>query len=125
MADAVEEFFDDLKERDHEPQLAKASGTMRFDVSDGKRTAHWLLTFDRGNVTVSRRRAAADLVVRSERALFEQIVQGKANAMAALLRGAISFDGSSQLLVLFQRLLPRPRDARTMDVAAGYARRQR
>jgi putative sterol carrier protein len=120
----VAEFFDRLAERDHEPLLAKARGTARFDVSDGRRTERWLVTLDHGDVRVSRRNAAADMVVRADRPLFERIVQGKANALAAVLRGELSVEGSAELLVLFQRLLPRPSDAKRKGVAAGYARRQ-
>jgi hypothetical protein len=44
--------------------------------------------------------------------LFDEIVQGKANATAALLRGAVSLTvgGPRQLevLMLFQRLFPGP-----------------
>jgi hypothetical protein len=36
MADATVEFFDALVERGHVPQLEKATGTVRFDLRDGK-----------------------------------------------------------------------------------------
>jgi hypothetical protein len=41
-----------------------------------------------------------------DQALFEQIVTGRENATAALLRGLIDVEGNPQLLVLFQRLFP-------------------
>jgi putative sterol carrier protein len=123
MADVIEEFFDQLGTRGHERLLAKASGTARFDVADGKRTERWFLTLDKGHISVSRRNAAADMVVHAERPLLERVVQGKANALAALLRGELTVQGSTELLVLFQRLLPRPSDAKTRGVEAGYARR--
>jgi Alkyl sulfatase C-terminal len=127
MADPTTEFFDGLAARGHEPLLDKATGTLRFDVVDGKRTERWFLIVKKGDLTVSRRNVEADLVVRCERPLFEELITGKANAMAAVLRGAMSIAATSgeaaELLVLFQRLLPRPRDARQKGRAAGYARR--
>jgi putative sterol carrier protein len=125
MADALEEFFEQLGTRGHDRLLAKAEGMARFDIADGKRTERWLLTLDKGHVSVSRKNTAADMVVKVPRPLFERIVQGKANAMAAVLRGELTIEGSTELLVLFQRLLPRPSDAKTRGVEAGYARRSR
>jgi predicted lipid carrier protein YhbT len=127
MTDAIAQFFDGLAARGHEPMLEKTTGTLRFDVVEGKRTDRWFLTVKKGDLTVSRRNVAADLVIRGERPLFEKMVRGKANALAAVLRGSLTIDASSregaELLVLFQRLLPRPRDARSKGRAAGYAKR--
>jgi predicted lipid carrier protein YhbT len=127
LADVTTEFFDGLAMRGHEPLLEKSTGTLRFDVVHGKQTVRWFVTVEKGDLTVSRRNVAADLVIRSDRALFEKMVRGKANAMAAMLRGALTIETTSpesaELLVLFQRLLPRPRDARRKGRTAGYARR--
>ena len=125
MADVVEEFFSQVGTRGHEPLLAKGAWTARFDVLDGKRTERWHLSLEKGHVNVSRRNAAADMVVHAPRPLLERIVQGKANAFAAVLRGELMVEGSTELLVLFQRLLPRPSDVKTKGVEAGYARRRR
>jgi putative sterol carrier protein len=127
MADATTEFFELLAARGHEPLLEKATGTLRFDIVDGKKTDRWYLTMAKGDLAVSRKTVTPDLLIRCDRTLFEKLVRGKANAMAAVLRGALTIEAGSreaaELLVLFQRLLPRPRDARTMGRAAGYARR--
>ena len=125
MADVVQDFFEQLGSYGHQPLLAKAKGTARFDVMDGKRSERWFITLDKGHVKVSRKNAAADMVVHAPRALLERIVQGKANALAALLRGELTVQGNTELLVLFQRLLPRPSDAKTRGLEAGYARRAR
>lgn len=117
--------MDLLAERGHEPSMAKASGTVRFEVVDGDHTERWLLTVAKGSLAVSRRNARADVTLRAPRPLFEQLVRGKANAMAAFLRGALELEGDIQLIVLVQRLLPRPRDARSRGRAAGWAARQR
>ena len=108
MADATVEFFDALVERGHEPQLEKATGTVRFDLRDGKKINRWLVSIVQGDLAVSRRNVGADFVVSTDKAVFDDIASGKTNAMAALLRGAISVEGDTQLMVLFQRLFPGP-----------------
>jgi putative sterol carrier protein len=108
MTSATTDFFNELHERGHEPMLAKTSGTMRFDVSNGKRTERWLVSVDKGDIAVSHKNAAADCVVRGRRDVFDRIMSGEINAMAAILRGAISLEGDTLLAVLFQRLLPAP-----------------
>jgi putative sterol carrier protein len=59
-------------------------------------------------VTLSRRNAKADCVVRLDRKLSDRIVIGEENAMAAVLRGAIRIEGDAGLLLSFQRLFPGP-----------------
>ncbi len=125
MTDSTSEFFDELDRRGHEPLLEKASGTLRFDLADGKRTDRWLVTVKKGDVAVSHRNVRADCVVRANRALFDGVVGGEVNAMAALLRGAMSVEGAVELLVLFQRLFPGPPRSRSRRHTAGYARRQK
>jgi predicted lipid carrier protein YhbT len=122
MADPIAAFFAELAARGHERQLEKVSGSLRIDVANGRKTESWLLNVSKGNLRVSRRNASADLVIRGNRQLLERIFTGKANALSSLLRGELSIDGGSELLVLFQRLLPRPKAASRMGVAAGYAR---
>ena len=57
---------------------------------------------------LDRRNARADCVLRTDKALFDGIARGEVNAMAAILRGELAFEGDVQLLVLFQRLFPGP-----------------
>jgi putative sterol carrier protein len=59
-------------------------------------------------VKVSRRKAKADCVASSERALFDAVASGQANAFAAALRGEIDLEGEVALLLEFQRLFPGP-----------------
>jgi putative sterol carrier protein len=111
MRDATAGFFDELEARGHEPMLEKATGTLRFDLTDGKRTTRWLVAIDKGAVSVSHRNAKADCVVRAEKKLFDNLARGKQNAMAALLRGAVELRGDPTLLLPFQRLFPGPKRA--------------
>lgn len=107
-ADLTAEFFAELGRRGHEPLLSKATGSARFDVVNGKRTERWLVTIDKGNINVSRRNAAADCVLRTDRASFGRAAAGELNLMAAVLRGEVEVRGDPRLLVLLQRLFPRP-----------------
>jgi putative sterol carrier protein len=123
MADAIAEFFGALDGRGHEPMLEKASGTLRFDVANGKRIERWFVAVKRGDVAVSRRNRAADCVVRLDRPIFEAIVSGRSNATAAMLRGIVSIEGNLDLVVLFQRLFSRSQSLGEELPAAGDVRR--
>jgi putative sterol carrier protein len=108
MADATAEFFDGLARRGHEPLLAKTTGTMRVELVGGARPERWLIAVDAGDVAVSRRNARADCTIRCDRDLFARVATCEANAMAAVLRGAMTIDGDPSLLVVFQRLFSVP-----------------
>ena len=125
MADMTAEFFNALAERGHEPLLEKATGTMRFDLTDGKRIDRWLVAVTKGDIVVSRRNVRADAVVVADKALFERIASGEANAMAAMLRGEMGVDGDVRLVMAFQRLLPGPQRARKRRRPTPAARRKR
>jgi hypothetical protein len=124
MTDAMTRVVDGLVGR-ADPRLANVTATVRLDVVDGRRTQRWLLTVDNGDIQISQGSAPADLIIRCEAALADRLFTGKANAMSAVLRGELTVEGSADLLVLVQRLLPRPRAARRKGVAAGYARGSR
>jgi predicted lipid carrier protein YhbT len=102
---ATSAFFEELAQRGYEPRAATMRGSVRFDLRQGRRTERWLLSVDRGVIAVSRRNASADAVVRADETLFEGLVRGEVNAMAALLRGALTIEGDGGLLLVFQRLL--------------------
>ena len=108
MADPTTEFFAELGRRGHEQLLEKVKATIRFEIVDGKKTGRWLVAIDRGDISVSRRSAAADSTVRVDRALFDQLVTGRANATAEVLRGAIGIVGDLEPLILLQRIFPGP-----------------
>jgi putative sterol carrier protein len=105
-ADPTSAFFDALAERSRVPLLDNAKGTARFDIVSGRKTDRWLVAIDNGKISVSRRNDSADCVIRADRALFEQLVAGRKNAVAAVLRGDLAVDGDWRLLVRIQRLFP-------------------
>jgi putative sterol carrier protein len=119
MADPTDEFFDWLSRRGYEPLVAKVNATYRFDITRGRRIDHWLVEIRKGRIRVSRRNDKADCVIRADREVFDQIVSGRANAMAAMLRGVLALDGDAELLVHLQRLLPASVDGRKAQPVAG------
>ena len=110
--DATTAFFDRLAEREHEPLLASTSGTLRFELRNGRRTHYWYVAIEKGDITVSRENAEADAVVRADKSLFDGLATGRVNAMAATLRGALHASGNLGLVMSFQRLFPGPPGSR-------------
>ena len=108
MADATAVFFDELARRGHEPLLGDAVGSVRFELESGSRVDIWRVRLDNGDVSVSRDGDGADCVVRADKQLFDGIAGGEVNALAALLRGALAFEGDPELLVRLQRIFPPP-----------------
>jgi putative sterol carrier protein len=125
MADTTAQFFEELGRRGHEPLLEHATGTIRFELAQGKRTDRWLVSVKKGDITVSHGNGEADTVVNADEALFHRLVSGEQNAMAALLRGAVGVEGRVQLLAQFQRLLPGPPKRRRRRPASGSAKSKR
>lgn len=120
-ADPVEQFFTILAEPGRIPTFDGESATVRFDVvaagNAGDRGGaaragvggeHWHVRIADGDVTVGRAADPADAVVRVERPVLEAIVTGRLNAMAAILRGLLTCEGSVTALVIFLRCLPGP-----------------
>jgi putative sterol carrier protein len=108
VEDQASDFFGELGARGQIPMLARLSGTMRIDLTDGGRTEHWYLTITKGDIEISRHDGPADAVLVSDKELFDGMVKGKVNAMAAVLRNVIRIDGDLGLLVSVQRLFPGP-----------------
>ena len=74
-------------------------------------------------MTVSRQGGEPDCVLTGDVATFDAVLSGKANAMAALLRGALDVQGKFVLLTALQRLFPGSPGADGLPTA-GYAERQ-
>ena len=97
-----------------QPLLANTSGTLLFEIRDVDGTRWALVKVDKGLVGVEAVAGAqdADATIRGDRALLEAIVQGRGNAMAAMLRGELRVEGDAELLIDFQRIFPGPDDPR-------------
>jgi len=109
--DPIGQFFAALGREQHITTFERESARLRFEITDGDRTERWHLTVQDGTVAVSRRKAAADVVVRLARDCAEDIVRGRLNVQAALLRGLIGCEGSLAAVMMFQRCLPGPPDS--------------
>jgi putative sterol carrier protein len=125
MTNATTDFFEGLAQRGHEPLLEKTSGTLRFELTNGSRQERWLVSVEKGDIAISHRNEKADCTLRAPKDLFESVAAGEANAMAAVLRGAMAIEGNWELLVLFQRLFPSApqaaSDSRREVVATGVS----
>jgi len=106
VSDPTADFFESLKQRGHEPLLARKKGSVRIEVANGGTIERWLVEYDDGVISVSKRNRVADTTVRADKKVFDQIALGETNAMAAVLRGAVAAEGDLNVLILFQRLLP-------------------
>ena len=122
--DAVTAFFEDLGSRGYDPLLRSVSATVRFDLVSGKTTERWLLTIQKGNLSVSHRNVRADAVIRLSRDLFGGAASGETGLLPAMLRGEVVLEGDYRLMIMVRRLLRNRLAVPRREVAAGYARRQ-
>lgn len=122
MSDATAEFFQELDRRGHEPLLAKSSSAIRFDLTAGSRTDHWLVQLNNGDVSVSQENRPAHCVVHADKTVFDSLANGKLNGLTAYLRGEIDLEGDPELLVLMQRLFPAARRRATRNATKGRDR---
>ncbi len=113
-------FFEELASRGRIPLLHSTTGTLRVDLEDDRETITWYVVIDKGAVKVTHRNARADAVVRASTQLFDKMATGRANATAAMLRGALSIEGDLGLVAALDRLLPGPSRSR-----ATYLERQK
>jgi putative sterol carrier protein len=123
MAELDESLLEALAERSREHPVPAVDGVVLFDVRDDDHADSWYLTITKGIVTVGRTGGRPDCVLSGGRATFDAVLSGKANAMAALLRGALSAQGKIILLSALQRLFPGSPGVEGLP-AAGYAERQ-
>jgi hypothetical protein len=108
MADATAAYFDALGRRGHDPALARASGTLAVEVTNGRSRRRWLVTVSKGDISVSRKPGPADVTLRADETAFRALASGRTSPMAAVLRGTVTAEGDPRLLVVFRRLLPGP-----------------
>lgn len=108
-SDPTTRFFEELAARGHEPLLRKATGSFRFEVVDGTRTRRFVVRVAKGDLSVATGGGDASCVLRADKAVFDRIMSGRMNAVAAVLRGDVEVEGDWRLLVRLQRLFPGPR----------------
>lgn len=104
--DATSEFSKNVSQKRHLTLLEKLEGVVRFDITTGKKTEQIPVRIDHGDIQVVSETTKADCVVTTDRALFNDILQGDENLMAAMIRGAVQIDGDPRYIVPLRRLLP-------------------
>jgi len=128
MSDPTSEFFEGLAERGGRiPALQRTTRTLRIDVDRDGRTDHWRLDIRRGAVGVARSEADADAdcVIAAPGDLMDDLVSGRANAMASTLRDELVLvSGDPNVLVRFQRLFPNPTGRRKVASARTVGKRR-
>lgn len=106
--DPISDFFAALAAPGHPATFERESASVRFDVSDDGHVERWHVSIANGDTTVTRRRNPADVVVQLTRDRLAELVTGRLNAQAALLRGLLTCEGSVGAAIMFQRCLPGP-----------------
>ena len=124
MSSPTAEFFDGIAERGREPGLGRTTGSIRFDLTRDGTVEHWRVQFRRGATSVLHDTAPADCIVQANASLFDDLARGRANAMAALLRGQLVTEGSPELLIRFQRLFPNPTGRRKTAASRTVGKRR-
>ncbi|SCL29571.1 SCP-2 sterol transfer family protein [Micromonospora pallida] len=123
MWDPTGEFFETVRKRGHEPLLEGAEGTIVFSLSQDHRTNHWFVEIRNGEVRVSREERGADCVVRTDQALFDDMVTGRERMRRAWLRNEVVVEGDLMLLARFERIFPGPPEARHPQAVCGREHR--
>jgi hypothetical protein len=126
MPDPTSEFFEGLAERGRIPALQRTTRSLRIDVDRDGRTDRWRLDIRRGTVVVSRAEAntEADCIIGASGELMDDLVSGRANAMASTLRDELVLSGDPNALVRFQRLFPNPTGRRATASARTVGKRR-
>ncbi|MCM0678699.1 SCP2 sterol-binding domain-containing protein [Micromonospora phytophila] len=105
---------------DRRPDLPDTTaGTLRLDVREDGHTEHWYLTIADQRVQVTRSADEADLVVRADRAVFDQLATGQLHPAEAMERNEATVQGDIRLFMLLRRIFPGPAGARHPRKAAG------
>ena len=63
MTDPTADFFRELGTRGREPLLKSTTATIRFDITQGRRTERWCLQINKGALNVSTDECEADCVI--------------------------------------------------------------
>ncbi|MFG3598681.1 SCP2 sterol-binding domain-containing protein [Micromonospora chersina] len=124
MGEAIERFFASLPARAPAVLRGPVRGHLQLDLTTENRTAHWFLELAPGTVRVTREQLPADAVFTVSADLFEELITGREQALAAVLRNEATFSGNVVLFLVFRRFFPDPpgvRDPR--ETAREHVRR--
>jgi hypothetical protein len=108
VTEATQRFFESLPARAPMVLRGLAAGTLQIDLGTDHQTEHWLVRMRPGAARVTRERGPADAIWYSSSALFDRLVAGEAQALAAVLRNESTFSGDVVLFLAFRRFFPNP-----------------
>ncbi|MEU5784411.1 SCP2 sterol-binding domain-containing protein [Micromonospora lupini] len=112
MGTTAARFLQDLDPGRRPDLPTTTTGTLRLDMRGEGCTDHWYLTVADQHVRVTRSADDADLLVRADRAVFDQLATGRLHLAEALLRNELTVRGDMALLMLLRRIFPGPAGAR-------------
>ncbi|MEH1027816.1 SCP2 sterol-binding domain-containing protein [Micromonospora sp. DT68] len=108
MTEATERFFESLPARGPTILRGLVEGTLQIDLEDGQQSEHWLVRMQPGAVRSARERGPADAIWYCRAALFDKLITGEAQGIAAVLRNESTFSGNVVLFLAFRRFFPNP-----------------
>jgi putative sterol carrier protein len=120
-------FFGRLEQLGRVEMLGKVTGSMRVEITDGRKTEKKQITVRRGQVSVGPAADDADSVVQADHRVWDALVTGEAEPMSAFLRGSLFASGDAAMLIVMRRLfavaaVPELTGQRTVVAAAGRGR---
>ncbi|GLY23527.1 SCP2 sterol-binding domain-containing protein [Micromonospora sp. NBRC 101691] len=108
MGEATEQFFASLPARAPDKLRGPIDGTIQINLSTGTHVEHWYVVLRDREFRVSREERPADAVWESSAELFEQLVTGSAQGVAAMLRNDTTLSGNVLLFLVFRAFFPSP-----------------
>ncbi|WP_422737129.1 hypothetical protein ACN263_27430 [Micromonospora sp. WMMD729] len=108
MTEATQRFFESLPARARTVLRGPVAGTLQIDLGIDHQTEHWLVRMRPGEAQATRERGPADAIWYSSAALFDRLIAGESQALAALLRNESTFSGDVKLFLAFRRFFPEP-----------------
>ncbi|GGM13169.1 hypothetical protein GCM10012279_34170 [Micromonospora yangpuensis] len=83
-------------------------GTMQIDLDHGEQTEHWQVVLAPGKAEVRRGQTESDTTWFCSADLFERLVTGERQSIAAMLRSETTIVGNVVLFLAFRGFFPSP-----------------
>jgi hypothetical protein len=106
MAISAEEVFEAIARRPYASWMKRIEGRLRFDLTGGPATEHWMLTVGDGRLQLTREAAEADAAIETDLGVLIAMAAGETRPVPAFLRNDLRVKGSFRYVLLLDRLLP-------------------
>lgn len=106
MSQRIEQFFASVPARASTILRGPVVGAIQIDLTRGNETTHWFVRMKPCTAEVSRSRGPAEATWNSSEELFERLITGHTQAIAALLRNESTFTGNVVLFLAFRLFFP-------------------